>query len=388
MGLYERLGVDAQKRGVEEAFSRLLRSAVPGAFANIVRCPQRGDGLVLHVDGAGSKPVIAYLCYKEEGGGECFDGLMQDVVAMNVDDVIAVGARPLLFADYVAVNTHRIDKQLLLRALARGLDRALSLLSTHGVPLELAGGETADLPDQLRTLDLVGVVLGEINLERAVRGNVREGDVLVGLRSGGRAKYEERENSGIMCNGLTLARHVLLSKKYSERYPETREEKAAELTYRGRYELDDYIDELGSTVGEALLSPTRIFAPIIGEVLVRAAESVRGIVHVTGGGLTKLTRLGRGVRYVVDSPPRPDPIFELIRREGRIDLREMYEVFNMGIGIVVIAEKGAEEEIISASEKYDVEAAVIGRVVEGEPGVNELVVYAEGSRLHYSRTVG
>ncbi|MEM4475644.1 MAG: AIR synthase-related protein, partial [Fervidicoccaceae archaeon] len=112
------------------------------------------------------------------------------------------------------------------------------------------------------------------------------------------------------------------------------------------------------------------------------------IVHVTGGGLTKLTRLGRGVRYVVDSPPRPDPIFELIRREGRIDLREMYEVFNMGIGIVVIAEKGAEEEIISASEKYDVEAAVIGRVVEGEPGVNELVVYVESSRLHYSRTVG
>ncbi len=386
---YLELGVDAHKRGVE-LFEELIENVAPYAFATVIREPGSNEGIILHVDGAGSKPIVAYLYHMENGETRWYRGLAQDVVAMNIDDIMAVGAEPVAFADYIALNTLRLPKRDVISELCQGFKEVFDLLSRaeDEVNFKLrpifAGGETADLPDQIRTLDVVGFILGKVKLERAIKGDkIPEGTLIVGLRSGGKAKYERRENSGIMCNGITLARHCLLSKEYAERYPEICDSRSKD--YFGRYRVDDYLDELDMTIGEALLSPTRVYAPIIAKILEVLADHVRGMVHNTGGGLTKSLRLGNGLRYIKDSLPPPDPIFLIIQREGRISWREMYETFNMGIGFEVLVDEEAVDEVINIAESYGVEAYVIGKVEKGTPNLNEVIVRSERGTFVYKR---
>jgi len=246
-----------------------------------------------------------------------------------------------------------------------------------------SGGETADLPDQVRTLDIVGMLYARVTLSKIIKGDIHDKALIIGLRSGGKAKYEKKENSGIMCNGLTLARHVLLSKYYREKYPEVYEP-LVEQEYRGRYNIDSYVDELGMSIGEALLSPTRIFAPIIGEIMDNYREHIMGMVHITGGGLTKFLRLGSGLKYILNNLPDPDPLFNLIKREGKISWKEMYEVFNMGVGFgIIIDDNKLAEDVICISEKYNVEARIIGFVEKGKEE-NTLIIKKNNEQYLYS----
>ncbi len=387
---YLELGVDVRKSGVE-FFKRLVEEVYPHAFASIIKDDRFGEGLILHVDGAGSKPVISYLYFRETGDVRWFRGLAQDVVAMNVDDVVTVGAEPILFADYIAINPLNLPRLEVLKELSVGFKEVLNFLSTSSCNLSrkfrllFAGGETADLPDQVRTLDVVGVVFATVDLSKAISGDgVAAGDVIVGLRSGGRAKFEKFENSGIMCNGLTLARHSLLTGEYALRYPEVCEP-SSDRKYYGRFRVDDYLDELRMTVGEALLSPTRIYAPIIAEVLEKCGSAVKGLVHNTGGGLTKILRVGLNVRYVKDSLPPPDPIFLLIQREGKVGWREMYEVFNMGVGFEFIVDRECAEDVISICDRFGVDAYIIGRVEKGVAQYNELIIRSDYGDFAYRR---
>jgi len=382
MSRYGALGVDVRKRGVE-AFRRVVDNLFPEAFCVVQRDPRDpGMGLVSHVDGAGSKPILAYLQWRETGDGSWFRGLAQDVVAMNLDDILCVGAEPVAFVDYVTLNTLRVDRVELLGALAEGFAGCFEMLAARGLPVLFAGGETADHPDQMRTLDVAGAIFGRVDLDRVVTGEgIAPGDVIVGLRSGGRAGYEDGVNSGIMCNGLTLARSCLMDAGYLERYPELAHPGRGRFT--GRFRFDDYVDGLGMTVGEALLSPTRVFAPVAAAVLDRVGGAVHGMVHNTGGGVTKCLRLGGGVRYVKDSLPEPDPIFGLIQREGRVGWKEMYEDFNMGVGFEFIVAPEAAEEVVGVAEGFGVGAQVIGRC-ERSPDGNSLIIESKHGKFVYS----
>jgi len=384
---YLRLGVDSKKKGLE-LFESLIPNILPGAFTPVCRDDEReGRGLILHLDGAGSKPIISYLCYREFEEWGWFKGLSQDVLAMNIDDVIKVAAQPILFADYIAVNPFRISKNEIIAELAEGFRKTFELLSNYQKNFRItpafAGGETADLPDQVRTLDVVGALFAVFDLEKSPKlNNIKAGDLIVGLRSDGRAVYENRENSGIMCNGISLARHVLLKQEYYRCYPEIGEPEIAEK-YSGRFSLDSFIEELDMSLADALLSPTRIYAPIVAEIIMRGLEGIKAMCHNTGGGLVKIKRIGKGIRYVKDNLPEPSPIFKLIQREGRVSWREMYETFNMGIGFEIIVEKGHEDEIIQIAEKYKVISQVVGRIESAEKSTNELVIKSKHGTFIY-----
>jgi len=371
-----------KKKGVE-AFRGVVDNLFPGAFCVVQRDPSDPDvGLVSHTDSAGSKPIQSYLHWRETGDASWFSGLAQDVVAMNLDDIICVAAEPVAFVDYIAFNTLLIDRVELLNALAGGFSDCFRMLEAHGLPILFAGGETADLPDQMRTLDVSGAIFGHVDLKRVVTGDrIAPGDLIVGLRSGGEADYEKGLNSGIMCNGLTLARSCLMKADYIERFPEMAHPKRGR--YTGRFGFDDHEGELGMTVGEGLLSPTRIFAPVAAAVLKKVGNAVHGMVHNTGGGLTKCLSLGGGIRYVKDSPPEPDPIFGLIQQESKVEWREMYEDFNMGIGFELIVEPEAAEEVISVAEGFGIGAQVIGRC-ERSRNENELVIESSHGKYAYS----
>ena len=378
---YAELGVDVKKRGVE-AFGKLLESLFPEAFCVVQRDPDSpGKGIVSHSDSAGSKPVQSYLHWKETGDHKWFSGLAQDVVAMNIDDIICVAAEPLSFLDYVALNPLKIDRGTLLRALAEGFKECFSTLERYGIKMLFSGGETADLPDQLRTLDVSGSIFGRVDLDRVVTGRrIREGDLIVGLRSGGKTTYERDENSGIMCNGLTLARLSLIDCEYQRMYPELGG--PGLRRYSGRFKFDEYLDELGMTVGEALLSPTRLYVPVVKRLLERFREGVHGMVHNTAGGLTKCLRIGKDIHYVKDCLPEPDPIFQLIQREAGVEWREMFEDYNVGIGFEIIIDPESADEVLSTAESFKLGAQVIGRC-ERAPRGNTLTIRSRLGDLKY-----
>ena len=376
---YAELGVDVKKKGVE-VFK--LETLFPQAFCPVVRDPKlRNYGTVLHTDGAGSKPLQNYLHWRETGDSGWFKGIAQDVIAMNVDDVMCVGAVPLGFVDYVAVSQERVPKKELLAALNSGFRECFNMLKKHGMKISFLGGETADLPDQVRTLDVSGTISARVEFSKVVSGErIRPGNVIIGLRSGGRTKYERRDNSGIMCNGITLARHCLMRREYERKYPEIGGPEGK--GYYGRFAFDDHLDELGMTVGEAILSPTRIFSPVVSEILKKHGNEITGLVHNTGGGQTKCLKLGRNVHYIKDDPPGPDPIFRLIQGEAKVEWREMYEDFNMGVGFEVVVGEEGVDGVLSIAEKFGIGAEVIGKC-ERSKGRNKVTIRSEFGKFEY-----
>ncbi|KYH40303.1 MAG: phosphoribosylformylglycinamidine cyclo-ligase [Candidatus Bathyarchaeota archaeon B26-2] len=377
---YAEAGVDVKKRGIE-VFKGTVENLFPNAFCVVVRDPFSPDhGLVTHTDGAGSKPVQSYLNWRETGDTAWFRGLAQDVLAMNLDDIICVGAEPVNFVDYVALNPFKVPKVELLRELNSGFRECLQTLRDHGVRVIFSGGETADQPDQVRTLDVSGTINGRVELTSVLSGErIKPGNLIIGLRSGGKTKYETRENSGIMCNGLTLARLCLISREYQAKYPEI---SAEERGYYGKYGPNDYLDELGMTVGEALTSPTRLYAPVVAKIMEEYRPYVTGLIHNTGGGQTKCLRVGRNIHYVKDDLPDVDPIFMLIQRESGEEWRAMYENYNMGVGFEVVAEKEAAEDILSVPERFNLEAKIIGRC-ERSVGPNKVTIRSPLGKFRY-----
>lgn len=371
---YAESGVDVRKRGIE-TFKGILSNLFPNAFCVISKDPYApGYGIVTHMDSVGSKPVQAYLHWKETGDINWFKGLAQDALAMNIDDVICVGALPINFVDYVAINPFRVNKIEALKSLSLGFKESLEVLEGQNIKILFSGGETADLPDQLRTLDIAVAMNGRVKLSEALTGvKIEPGDLIIGFRSGGKTIYESKENSGIMCNGLTLARLCLMHKSYQEKYPEILEPCNGGRTYYGRFKFDEYVDELGMSAGEALLSPTRFYAPVILKIMERFGAYISGMVHNTGGGQTKCLRIGRNIHYIKDDLFKPDSVFLLIQRETKESWRAMFENYNMGIGFEIMVKPEVADDIISLSEKFGLEAKVIGACEKSSVG-NKLTI--------------
>ncbi len=382
MSRYKELGIDVKKAGIQK-FRTSISNLFPEAFCVIQKDPIYKDmGIVLHTDSAGSKPIQAYLHYKETGNPDWFQGIAQDAFAMNHNDILCVGAKPVTFVDYIAFNTLLINRIELLDSLAKGFEKCISIMKKQESDLLFAGGETADLPDLLRTLDVCVTMLGRARLNDFITGKkIESGDIIIGLRSGGRLNYEEGLNSGIMSNGLTLARSCLMKSQYVEKYPELAH--PSKNRYTGKYTFDENLDSLKMTVGEALLSPTRLFGPIVCKVLEEFRLGIHGMVHNTGGGQTKCLRMGKNVKYVKNNLPEPDPIFRLIKKESGVKWKEMYQDFNMGIGFEFVVNPDFADNIIEICEKFGIGVYRIGYCTESSNG-NSLVIKSDFGDFKYT----
>ncbi len=308
-------------RGIDPGRSPLA-VALPGHYASVIRItPQLG--IALATDSVGSKVIIA-----EQTGR--FDTIGIDCVAMNVNDLICVGATPLALLDYIAVERAETD---LLRSLAIGLRTGAELAG-----VEIPGGEVCQLPEVIRGhpsphgFDLVGSAFGTVQLDQIIVGDrCQPGDVVIGLPS-----------SGVHSNGLTLARRALLD--------------------QGGLELSDLPPELdGAGVADVLLEPTTIYVRAV-LALLASGTPVHGLAHITGGGLVNLLRIGTGIGYEITSPLPVPPVFGLIAERGEIAPAEMWEVFNMGCGFCVIVASEHAEDALALLGAHHPGAAVIGRV--------------------------
>ena len=318
----------------------------------------------MHCDGAGTKSIVAYLYYMATGERRWFRGLAQDALVMNLDDIFCLGIpERMVLSNQIARNAKLVDDGVVAELIG-GYKDLVSTLGSHGIDIELSGGETADCGDVVRTLLVDAVVSGRIRNKNLIDPRrIEPGDAIVALASSGKADYETVQNSGIGSNGLTLARHTLLSSAARDKFPEVVDPAVdPSLSYRGPYQVTDRPDGLEMTVGEALLSPTRTFAPVLLEIYKTLEADVHGAIHLTGGGMSKVLRFGENNLYRKGNLFPVPPVFKLIQQHGNIPWREMYQVFNMGQRFELYVPAARADEVVAIAWNHRVDARIIGTV--------------------------
>ena len=386
MSLYNQRGVSAQKEEVHKATEKLDKGLYPNAFCKIYPDFLLGDESwvnVMHADGAGTKSILAYLYWKETGDLSVWKGIAQDAVVMNLDDLLCVGIHDqILFSSTIDRNKSRIPGEVL-EAVINGTQELFDQLRAFGVNIHYLGGETADVGDLVRTIAVNGTMTARWPKSRLVTNDkIEAGNLIVGFASFGQAKYEDFNNSGIGSNGLTSARHDMLRKTYAEKYPESFEGTLdPAVVYLGNYDLQD-LTPGQSKVGELLLSPTRTYAPLLKKILDQEFDEISGIIHCSGGGQTKcLKYLPAELKVIKDNLFEAPEIFSLIQKASGADLKEMYQVFNMGHRLEIFTSEQAAARMISIAAELDIEARIIGRVEKS--GKKQLELTVSGETIHY-----
>jgi phosphoribosylformylglycinamidine cyclo-ligase len=374
---YEDRGASADKAEVHKAIAGEHPGLFPGAFCKVLPDTLTGSPehcVLVHADGAGTKAILAYLHWKETGDLSAFRGLAQDSLVMNIDDLACVGVfGPFLLSNTIGRNAKLIPGDAIAEIIS-GYRDCIAMLAEQGIVIESGGGETADLGDTVRTLVVDSTVVARAPRKSIISGDrLRPGLAIVGLHSGGRASYESAENSGLGSNGYTMLRHEFLSGHYKTAYPEVYAPEIASLAYTGKYRMSDALPGSSMTVGQALLSPTRTYAPILKAMVARAGDAIAAIFHNTGGGQTKCLRFGKGLLYVKDNLFAPTPVFQLLRRNPAMSPRELYRTLNMGHRMEIVCEPSVAEDLIRTSKSFNVDAGIIGRT-EAEAGPNRLVL--------------
>jgi len=370
MSIYASRGVSAQKEEVHQAIKNLDQGLYPFAFCKMYPDLIGGDTdfiNIMHADGAGTKSILAYLYWKETGDVSVWKGIARDAVAMNLDDLLCVGVTDqLLFSSTIDRNKLAIGGDIL-EAIIQGTQEYFNLLKEYGVHIHYLGGETADVGDVVRTIAVNGTMMARWPKQKLITNEqIAPGQVIIGLSSSGVCKYEKEYNSGLGSNGLTSARHDVLSKYYAEAFPESYEPKLdQEVVYLGNHRLTDEFtaDGFTQTIGKLLLSPTRTYAPVIKQLLESMPEVVKGLIHCSGGGQTKCMKYLPGNMHIIKDNLFPvPPVFELIQQNSGADNREMYQVFNMGHRMEIFTSEAAAPAVMDIANAMGVEARIIGRV--------------------------
>ncbi|MEA4987484.1 MAG: phosphoribosylformylglycinamidine cyclo-ligase [Anaerovorax sp.] len=332
---YKDAGVDTKEgeRAVRLMKDHVKKTFTPnvltglGSFGSLFKLDvkdMKEPVLVAGTDGVGTKLKIAFLMEKHDTVG-------QDCVAMCVNDVLCQGATPLFFLDYIATGKVHAEK---VADIVKGIADGCVLGECA-----LVGGETAEMPDFYGNgeYDMAGFAVGVVDREKIIDGSkIKKGNVLIGIPS-----------SGIHSNGYSLVRKVIFEKE--------------------KMDVLDYVDELGETIGEALLRPTKIYTAACNAI--RKVTDVNGIIHITGGGffenIPRIIPEGLGVEIQVGSWEVP-PIFRYIQKCADIEENEMFATFNMGVGMIMVVEEEQAEMVIRVLKEAGEQPNIIGGIVEGQ----------------------
>jgi phosphoribosylformylglycinamidine cyclo-ligase len=384
MSSYEKRGVSAGKEEVHAAISKLDKGLVPNAFCKILPDLAANDPdwcNVMHADTAGTKTSLAYLYWKETGDLNAWKGIVQDAIVMNLDDMACAGFTDnIILSSTIGRNKNRVPGEVL-KALIEGTSEFIEKMHSLGVNITLAGGETADVGDIVRTADVGFTAFARIRRNEVVNIDIKPGDVVVGFESCGQASYEGEYNSGIGSNGLSFARHEALTNDYARKYPESFDpELDPDYVYSGKYNVTDQYQSY--KIGKLLLSPTRTFVPLIKAILDQHRSEIHGIIHNTGGGQTKALHFIRNLHIIKDNPLPVPPVFELIRNIRNTPWQEMYKVFNMGQRLEIYTDKPTADRLIELGKTFNIKGQITGRVEKYE-GKKVTIHTASGEILEY-----
>ena len=387
--LYSQLGVSSKKEDLHEAIKDVDKGLFPGAFCKIVEdiAGKKDYCSIFHEDGAGTKSSLAYMYYRETGDLSVFNGIVQDAIVMNIDDILCVGATGNIFLSNTIARNAKFITGDIISTIIKEYESFSKKLSSLGLKIITCGGETEDLGDLVKTLSIFASIFTRMKKEDVIdANNISKSDIIIGLAGFGKASYEDEYNTGIGSNGLTLARHGTLSHDYYKKYPECYDQNTdKDLIFFGRYKLTDMINEINLTVGKSLLSPTRTYAPVLIEVLKNYRKDIHGIIHNTGGGQTKSLNFGKNIKYVKNNLFPLPKIFQIIQQSSETNWKEMYSVFNMGHRLELYCDESIAKEIINIAKKFDIEGKIIGQC-EKSPitDKNIIEIQSEFGSFNYS----
>jgi len=320
---------------------------------------------IMHADTAGTKTSLAYMYWKETGDTSVWPGVIQDSIVMNIDDMACVGCIDnIVLSSTIGRNKNLIDGAVLAE-LINGTSTFIQNMANHGINIVLAGGETADVGDIVRTLDAGFTTFARMKRSDLIVNKIEPGNVIVGLSSSGQTTYETEYNGGMGSNGLTSARHDVFNKTYATKYPEAYDPALdQDVVFTGSRLLTDKIEIEGQqiSIGKLVLSPTRTYLPVLKEILDSHKKDISGIIHCTGGAQTKVKKFIGPVKIIKDNLFEMPPLFKLIQKESGTSLREMFEVFNMGHRMEIYTQKDKADDLIKICASFNLDAKVIGHV--------------------------
>ena len=383
---YQLRGVSAQKEDVHQAIANVDKGLFPQAFCKIVPDTLTGDpeyALVMHADGAGTKSSLAYIYWKETGDLSVWKGIAQDALIMNIDDLLCVGVtNNILLSSTIGRNKQLIPGEVI-KAIIEGTETLVKELNVSGIGIQTTGGETADVGDLVRTIIVDSTVLARVKRADVVDNkNIAAGQVIVGFASYGQATYESQYNGGMGSNGLTSARHDVFDKEYKAKFPESFDPSLPqEVVYVGSQKLTQPVDGVPVDAGKLVLSPTRTYAPLIKKILDWNRAAVKGMVHCSGGGQTKVLHFVNNVHVVKDNMLPVPPLFQLIQSESGTDWKEMYRVFNMGHRMEIYTDEQSAQAMIQMAKEFNIEAQIIGRVEASE--TKKLTIATANGKFEY-----
>ncbi len=367
---YDMRGVSATKGEVHEAIKHLDKGLYPSAFCKILPDIVAGDPdfcNLMHADTAGTKTSVAYMYWRETGNLDVWKGIAQDAIVMNLDDMACVGAIDNIVLSSTIGRNKRLVSGEVISTIINASNQFLQMLNDFGVGVYLAGGETADVGDIVRTIDVGYTAFARMRRDDVIVNDIKAGDVIVGLASYGKASYEENYNSGMGSNGLTSARHDVLNYDYADMFPESYDDgMPMEVAYMGMQKLTDPIELEGVDedldVGKLILSPTRTYLPVLIEILKSYRKVINGMIHCTGRGQTKVLKFISNKHVIKDNLFLTPFLFEMIRDQAETRWQEMYQVFNMGHRMEVYLPEKYAGDIIQISKSFNIDAQIIGRV--------------------------
>ena len=383
---YNLRGVSASKEDVHNAIKNIDKGIFPKAFCKIIPDILGGDPEycnIMHADGAGTKSSLAYMYWKETGDLGVWRGIAQDALIMNIDDLLCVGATDnILVSSTIGRNKLLVPGEVI-SAIINGTEELLAELRDLGVNAYSTGGETADVGDLVRTIIVDSTVTCRMKRKDVIsNGNIRPGDVIVGLSSYGQASYEKSYNGGMGSNGLTSARHDVFGKYLATKYPESYDNAVPdELVYSGTLKLTDKIAELGIDAGKLVLSPTRTYAPVIKKLLDEMRSKIHGMVHCSGGAQTKIMHFVEKMRVVKNNLFPVPPLFNIIQEQSGTDWHEMYKVFNMGHRMEIYVDSSNAQKVIEISHSFGIDAQIVGYTEASDR--NELIIESDKGRFEY-----
>ena len=365
---YDLRGVSASKSEVHEAIKGMDKGLYPNAFCKILPDVAGGDQEycnIMHADTAGTKTSLAYMYWKETGDLSVWKGIAQDAIVMNIDDMGCVGCVDnILLSSTIGRNKNLISGDVI-KTLIHSTKEIVDNLAQYGVNIALAGGETADVGDIVRTIDVGYTAFARMKKSDLIINNIQPGSVIVSFASYGQTTYESEYNGGMGSNGLTSARHDVFDHSYATKYPDSFDHNTPdEVVYVGSKKLTDTININGQemTIGKLVLSPTRTYLPIIKRIIDELKGEIQGMIHCTGGAQTKAIKFVEGVNIVKDNLFPTPPLFEMIQKESGTSWKEMYQVLNMGQRLEVYVAPDKVDILLDIAKSFQIDAQVVGYV--------------------------
>lgn len=374
---YNLRGVSASKEDVHNAIKNIDKGLYPKAFCKIIPDYLGNDPdycNIMHADGAGTKSSLAYMYWKETGDLNVWKGIAQDALIMNIDDLLCVGATDNILLSSTIGRNKRLIPGEVISAIINGTNELTQELAEMGVHIYPTGGETADVGDLVRTIIVDSTVTCRMKRADVIDNvHIADGDVIVALSSCGKASYEKEYNGGMGSNGLTSARHDVFAHYLAQKYPESYDNGMPEdLAYAGKYNLTDEIENLGLDAGKLVLSPTRTYAPVVKRMLDEMRPAIHGMVHCSGGALTKVMHFVQDMKVVKNQLFPIPPLFKIIQEQSGTDWKEMYKVFNMGQRLEVYLPQQYAQQVIDIARSFNIDAQICGYCERADH--NELLI--------------